>query len=282
MRILPAILSLVFLLLHHQAIFAANKISASDIAKQAYDIARVDDQLSTLTIIIKRKNKADKKLVFKMAWQNTKGKDGYQEKALLISEFPPDQAGIAYMSFRRGANASKEDDTWLYLPELHTVRRISQRDHKHEHDDVFGNSALKRIHLEPRDPSSDSHVLLQTDTIKNREYYVIESTLPKLATDMPMDMDMPKLYHKSKSWIDKQTFTTRRVEFYGMNGQRDVTMNLTWIKMDNVWIWEKAIGKDETTGDVTLFRISDIKVNAGVNPRLFTKRTMKLGPRGLH
>lgn len=273
------LLSLVFLLLAHPPLFAANEITASDIIKRAYNVDRVDDQFSTLTITIKKANNPDKKLAFKMAWKNTKGKDGYQEKVLLVGEFPPDQAGIVYMSFRRGPNASKEDDTWLYLPELRTVRRISQRDHKHEHDDVFGNSALKRMHLEQRDPSNDSHELLRVDTLEDREYYVIESTLPKQA--MPMKMDMPEHYIKYDSWIDKKTFTTRRIEFYGANKQPDVVMNLTWVKMDNTWIWKKVIGKDRTTGNVTLFQISDIKVNTGINSRLFTKRTMKRGVRGL-
>ncbi len=239
------------------------------IMQRVFDHKRVEDQDSTLTFRFFEPGTAEKKLVFRMLWKNEHGKNGYLNKVMFFSEYPPDQNGVAYMSWLREPGSSKEDDSWLYLPELRTVRRISHRDHKHKHDDVFGNSVLKRVHLDPRPPELDGHSVLGTEAINGRNYYVVESR--------PIVSNKAYPFSKTVTWVDTETYTPRRVMFIDLSELLTADMEISWLKENEKWIWEKVKGFNPTNGARTLIEVTNIKVDIGLEDTLFSKRTMKRG-----
>lgn len=262
--------------------YAENE-DALDIITKAFDLKRVDDQISKLTFHFSAPDKKEQQVIYTMVWKNMHGKKGYDTKAMFFTEFPPDKKGIAYLGWLKPAGSETKDDEWIYLPELRMTRRIAHRDHDHSHDDdEFGNSILKREHLEPRPPHLDTHELIAERSLNGGVHFIIAST--------------PKLYHGHSAhqqhnaeqsgkviyWIDKQTYRTNRIQFFNQHNQQTLDMEISWAQLEDYWLWQTITAINPGNKAKTVLEISDTRINTGLKDRTFSKRSLEKGPERLN
>lgn len=246
------------------------ELSGAEVMARVYEAKRVDDQISTLSFQFISAKQTSQKVVYTMIWKNSHGQDNYDNKAMFFTEFPPDKKGIAYMGWLRPAGSEAYDDEWIYLPELRMVRRIAHREHHHDHgDDEFGNSLLKRPHLEPRAPQQDESVVLNTESLAGVDHYLVQSQ-PKVHSDKYQ-------YSKVLYWVEQASFRLKQARYFDMGGKPTLDVEYEWTEVEGKWVWKRLNATTPGTGAKTIMEISNIKVNTGVSDKLFSSRTLMRG-----
>lgn len=273
MRMLTKTLMLSLILLSSNSIIAAP--NAFQIIEKSYQTKRVDDQISTLTFRFVPVGKPEMKVVYTMIWKNMHGKKGLDNKAIFYTEHPPERKGIAYLGWLVSAGSAKQDDEWVYLPELRMTRRIAKRSQQVANDaDEYGNSLLKREHLDPRPPHIDDHKLIGEKTLDGRTHYVISST-PNRHDHGQDERSTSKIIQ----WIDKESYRVNRMQFFSKRGSVEVVdMRITWEKIQDYWVWKTVEAVNPENGAITTLEISDTKINSKLKDRVFKKRMLEKGP----
>lgn len=257
---------------------AAADLTADQVMEKADSVYGGDDSVETVSFVFRQPGESERKLTYTMAWKKYKG-DEFTHKVIFFTQFPPDKRGEAYMAWFYRPSQHKEDDAWIYLPDLRSIRKIGHHHESHgdeDHDkDEFSKSVLKDEDLMPRSPKADTHRLLKTEVIDGISYYVIEN-VPKMGA-MPGMMHMDYPYSKTVEWVDSEHFLVTRIDYYDKGGDLLKTEHIQWKKMGKAWVWNKLSAIDHTNQHETVMAISDIRINVGLEDRVFTKRAMRLG-----
>ena len=247
---------------------ALAELTAPEIVTKARNVKGGDDTISRLTFTFHKPDGSEKKVVYTMAWKDYGGKDDVDHKVIFFNEYPPDDNGKSYMIW---IYDNRQDDEWMYLPELRMVRKVTHDESHHHNDkeDVFANSVLTQVNLLPRDPNLDDHKLLGEDEVNGHTDYVVES-VPKQA-----NKNFP--YQKTRRWIAKDNFLTERIDYYDDTGNVLLRQTTKWKKIGDAWVWEQVVGVNPKNDARTVLDISDIRVNNGLKDEAFSARTMRLG-----
>lgn len=252
---------------------SAKEPNADAIMQKSYAVYSGDDSLSRITFAFQEQGAPEKKLVYTMAWKRfTEGE--YEAKVMMFREFPPDAKGVSYMGFFYTPNPSRNDDEWVYLPELRMVRKLSHSGPKHAKQEEFAPSELRQYDLMPRHPEYDTQQLMGTEKLDNVDCYVIQST-PKPNGEEAYP------YSKVVKWISKDNFLPLRIEYYNENGKLHKQQVTRWKKISNAWVWEEVKGINTLTGNQTILTVSDVRINVGLTDESFSKRAMQLGIQGV-
>ena len=268
------IMGTIFLAHGVQAEEAIDKeLSADTIMQKSYAVYGGDDSLSRITFAFQEKGVPEKKLVYTMAWKRfTEGE--YETKIMMFREFPPDAKGVSYMGFFYTPNPSRNDEEWVYLPELRMVRKLSHTGPKHAKQEEFAPSELRQYDLMPRHPEYDTQQLMGAEKIGGVDCYVIQST-PKPNAEEAYP------YSKVVKWISKDNFLPLRADYYNEYGKLHKQQVTKWKKIGNAWVWEEVKGGNTFTGNQTTLTVSDVKINVGLTDDSFSKRAMQLGIEGV-
>lgn len=241
---------------------AESELTGLDIVKM-WDERPAGKDLSTkanFTLINKRGQQRVRKT--HRYWIDMAGKKGFDEKTIIFFDKPSDVKGTALLNWSY-VTIDKDDDQWLYLPALRKIKRIASSDK----EKAFMGSDLTFDDMGDRKVVEDDHKLLRTEEVNGRSCYVIEM-IPKKKDYM---------YSKKIKWIDSQTFTDYRIDFFDRKGRFLKRQLIDWKKTDDIWIATKISVKNEQTGHSTIVEITDIKLNTGLKERLFTKKEMESG-----
>lgn len=257
-------------------ILAAEDPSPKALIEEAQEIYAGHDSISKLSFTIHNPDKRDRHEDYTMLWMEPES-GSIEDKTLLFQTFPPDKLGVAFMNWTYREAADHEDDSWLYLPELRTVRKIShgahhrRHDHRQDPDDEFSLSVLQRAQLLERNPEMDHLFRLPARTVDNKTYIRIERT-PKTA--MP---DFP--FSRSVVWITGTPARIEHIDYYDANDKLVLRQDITWQQIGKAWVWKEvradAPGKDTWTR----LEVSDVRVDTGLKEREFSKRRMRQGYR---
>lgn len=260
---------------------AAVELNAEQIMQKTYQLDRGKDAVARLKFTLQQAGQEDKNIILAMAWKNFINEKGVNSeldsKLLMFNEFPPDKKDIGFLGWIYRPVLGKQDDMWLYLPELRSVRRMSHLHgpHSHHHEpqkntELFASSLLQRDELTQRPPELDLHTLLGRETLAGQTVYVIESR-PREASSWK--------YSKSVSWITELDFLPLQVDYYSVSHHQHTSKRVTlqWQLLDGVWLWRSVEAVDEQSGQRTLLEQTDIKVNIGLADRLFTERGLRQG-----
>lgn len=227
------------------------------------------DQRSTLTVILRDAAGNEQKNVYKRYWIDAGGKDQVYDKMMLFTEFPPDASGTAFMRWGYMPGAGKNAEQWLFLPSLNSLRRVSVRDP----GDSFLGSDLTYQDISYRGLEADDHHLLRMDRADGREYYVVESK-PK---------EKNPLYGRRVFWAEKKDdwkeCKVARIEYYDTRDSLLKVQTLTWRKVGDAWAWDEVLVENIRTGSSSIFRVTDVETDVGLDDRMFTERTMRRGVR---
>ena len=190
-------------------------------------------------------------------------------KALTFFLSPPEVKGVGFLSW---SYPDKDDDQWLYLPELKRVRQISGSSRKQS----FQGSDFSYDDLELFDDIRDwtekdaaSKLLRDGEVVDGVACAVIELIPQSKAYD----------YSKFILWLERKDATFRKIEFYDKkDGSLLKTLVLTELKtIDNVPTALRVEMTNAKKGTKTLLEASDVRYNRGLADEVFTERTLERG-----
>jgi hypothetical protein len=244
--------------------------SAAEIVNRSNEVDGGNDSISRLTFTFHKANGSEKKLVYTMAWKKYSGASDIHDKVIFFSEYPLYDVGKSYMIWV-SANSEKQDDEWMYLPELRMVRKVTHDESHHHSDkeDDFAQSVLMQINLVPRKPDLDNHSLFGKDTVDGHDDYVVDSIPKQASKNFP--------YQKTRRWISVSDFLCERIDYYDGAGNPAMSQTIQWKKVGNAWVWERVVGTNLKSEDRTVLDISDIHINNNLTNEMFSARTMRLG-----
>lgn len=226
-----------------------------------------DDQQGKFTVILQDKDGKVMKSEYLRFWKDYKGKDGVADKMLLFTTYPPEAEGSAFM---RVAYSEREKpvDQWIYLPALKKIRRVSIRDL----GDSFLNSNLTYADVSRRALEDDEHKYLGTKQVDDSVFYIVEST-PREAN--PIYGKRIFWFLKTKNWDE---CVNTRIDYYDNSGELIKDQFIKWQRIGDAWIWDRVLVRSRRTLSASIFQLSEIKINAGVDDDLFTARSLERGP----
>jgi len=158
---------------------------------------------------------------------------------------------------------SKEDDRWLYVPQVDLVRRIAATDKRTS----FAGSHFFYEDVSGRGIKADKHELEKT----TKTYYVIKST-PK----DPKSVEF--VYYKT--WIHRQSMVVTQTIYYDRKGAKyRQYLALDTKEIDGFITVTKSVMKDLSDGSETTLSYEDVKFNVGLPKEIFSEDRIKKAPR---
>ena len=204
------------------------------------------------------------------------GEDGISYKDAIVITYPTQVKGLAVLSWTY-EDPRKEQDTWLWVPSLKKVRKISAS----EDDDAFMGSDFTVQEVSTRQFEDETYSLIgekdfegytfeHTGQVKNKgtPCFVIECTPTK-----------PHWYYDKRIvWVDKETGGNIFDEYYDRNGKLFKTLY-------REWIWYKPQTKrypmqlslevkDLRTGHRTVIINEGTEYDQGVSEQEFTVKSL--------
>lgn len=174
--------------------------------------------------------------------------EGSGDKSLVVFDSPNDIKGTALLSH---AQILEPDDQWLFLPALKRVKRIS--------------SANKSGPFVGSEFAFEDFTALELNKYDYR--WVREETLDGMQTDVieriPRYEDSG--YSRQLSWVDRDVYQVRKVEFYDRRGDLLKTLMLSdYREYDGVWRSHRMEMVNHQTGKSTDLIYSDYRFNVGL------------------
>ncbi len=203
-----------------------------------------------------------KKIVISRYWKNYSGEGGVEGKMLLVTQLPEDSRGVAFLIWDF-SEKDKADDLWLYLPALRMVRKISGQDL----NDAFLGSDLTFGDMGRRRLEEDEHLLLREERYRGTVCYVVQS-LPK---------EKESLYSKKVLWVSKKDWTILKRDYYDQGENLLKRQTIDWQEAGAFFAWKKTSVTNIQTGHRTIFDVSDLEVNIGLQDSVFTERRLVKG-----
>jgi outer membrane lipoprotein-sorting protein len=239
-------------------------MTGTEIVTKAMSVYPGKDQRSTVTLELINADGSSRKIVTKRMWENEGGKDGIATKTVFFTLFPPDSKGVGFLIWDT-ADPDKKDQLWLYLPSLRQVRKVSVRDQ----DDAFMGSDLTFADMGQRLISEDAHTLVGEEDLDGVPQYVVES--------VPIT---ESIYGKRRMWIRKDDFTTSQIHYFDRKQELLKTQKITWIRDGNLRVYKELDVRNVQTGHRTIYTITDMETNVGLDDEDFSERALKRGYRG--
>lgn len=172
-------------------------------------------------------------------------------------------ADVRKMVFMVHKHMERDDDRWLYLPALDLVRRIAGADKRTS----FVGSHFVYEDISGRGLYEDTHELTQI----NDEYFVVKS--------IPKEPDNAE-FSSFTTWIDRKTFMPMRAEYLDKKGNKyRVVEVLSKDVVDGFSVVTKSRVQDIVNGGETTLEFTDIRLNIGLNEKIFTERFLRRPPR---
>ena len=205
------------------------------------------------------------------------GDDGISYKDLILITYPTDSKGLAILSWTY-QDPDKQQDTWLWVPSLKKVRKISQS----QDDDAFIGSDFTVQEVSTRQFDDETYRLLGEEDFKGYTFertgelkyrgtpcYVIECTSVK-----------PHWYYtKRKIWVDKDTGGNIYEEYYDRKERLFKTLFREWVWFDIGGGKEYPIQialecKDLRTDHRTVVLIENSQYDKGISEQDFTVKSL--------
>lgn len=227
-----------------------------------------EDQRGTFTVTLRDRDGRIKRSEYLRFWKDYKGADGVSDKMLLFTTFPPDARGSAFMRVAYAPGLDRPVDQWIYLPLLKKIRRVTIRDP----GDSFLNSNLTYADVSQRPLEADEHRYVGETTIDEVTFHVVEST-PK--EKRPLYGKRVFWFLKTDNWDD---CVTSRIDYYDGSGELIKDQFIKWQKINGAWIWERVLVRSRLTESASVFELSDMHVNTGLEDELFSARSLERGP----
>jgi outer membrane lipoprotein-sorting protein len=185
--------------------------------------------------------------------------DGGDQDYAVLFERPADVRGTVFLVKK---HVAKDDDRWLYLPDLDLVKRIAAGDKRTS----FVGSHFFYEDVSGRRIDADKHELVETTD----EHYVLKNT--------PLPGKKVEFTHWI-AWIDKKTFIPVRMDY--MDGE-EVYRRIEALDVQDVGGHPTVVRmkvSDLRAGGFTVSEFRNVEYDIGVPDDVFTERTLRNPPR---
>jgi hypothetical protein len=225
-----------------------------------------DNMTSDRTMVLIDKNGHKRTRIMK-SFTKDKGEDTLK---LMFFTAPADvrDTGFLTWDYREGA---RDDDQWLWLPELKKVKRIASADKS----GAFMGSDFSYADMTNRVVEEWRYKLLKTDAVRGTPCWLIQA--------VPVDETVQDRYGYKKSilFIRQDIFMMCRAVHWLDEGNNIKYVDLPDIqRIDGIWT-ALAINAKTTRGGKTLhrtvFRMQNVKYGQAIEETMFTTRQLEKG-----
>ncbi len=187
-----------------------------------------------------------------------------QTKLLLTFMEPSAIKGSALLSWQQ---EDRENDQWLYLPDLRKVTRVASGNKKK----YFMGTDFTYIDLDGEKMADYNYNCLKEEKCEDKNCFVIEA-LPKDKSVIDRTG-----YSKRVLWVIDDMFVTGKVDFYDEKGELLKTLNSTdWEKSGTAYR-PKRLVMDRGGKHKTFIRITKREINKKIDEIVFTERYLLNG-----
>ncbi|MDH5325124.1 MAG: outer membrane lipoprotein-sorting protein [Gammaproteobacteria bacterium] len=242
--------------------------SAAQVMKQVDERYQGDTrkQKGILTLIDKSKNKRVREV---HEWMKKFGSD---EKVFTRVISPSEVSGTTILSYE-WQQRSKDDETWLYLPELRKVKRLATTDKSSyflgsdfTYSDLSGidvDDFTYRFDAENAKMASQGTWVIMAEPVQDRLSQVLDETG----------------YTKIKYWIDQEKKVIVKAKYWLKDGGKIKYFTASDLVLkDKVWVTTKAQMVMTQGGHLqhaSIFEIKDVVFNSSIKDEIFTTYAME-------
>ena len=231
------------------------------IVKKANIVAyyQADDGKATVNMVITDKQGQKRERRFNILRKDEE--DGGDQKYFVYFERPADVRKMTYMVHKH-ADPQKDDDRWMYLPDLDVDKRIAAGDKRTS----FVGSDFLYEDVSGRSLEEDTHELIETTD----KYYIVKN--------IPKKPDTVEFNYYNVS-IDKENFVPMKMEFYDKEDKLYRTIES--VKVEKVQDFPtvlKSVVSDLKSGSKTEMEFSNVQYNIKLGD-IFTERYLRKPPR---
>jgi Outer membrane lipoprotein-sorting protein len=184
---------------------------------------------------------------------------------------PADVRRTGFLTYDYDGGA-RDDDQWLYLPELRKTKRIASTDKSA----AFMGTDFSYADMTRRVLDEWSFRLLREDELRSRKVWLIEA-LP--VSDVVRDRYG---YSKSVLFVRQDIFMVVRAVNWVKGGRRLKYFDIRKLeRIDGIWVGtelDMKTTRGRKTVHRTIFRFSDVKYGQDLDENLFSIRRLEQGP----
>ena len=241
-------------------------ITAQEIVQKVHDRDEGDNSISKMKMILI--DKSGKKRVRELKkFTKNRGEDTLK---LMFFLKPADVKNTAFLTYDY-EDSNKDDDQWLYLPELQKVKRIASSDKSSS----FMGSDFTYSDMTSRNVEDYNYKIMKEVSVGGKKTWQI------LVTPKSKKTVEETGYTKSVVFVRQDNFVIIQALNYVKAGKRLKYMKVKNLeKIDGIWSVKEIqmiTKKGKKTLHRTIFKFSDIKYNQNLDASLFTTRALKKG-----
>ena len=201
------------------------------------------------------------------AFNKDKGRDTLK---LMFFLAPADVKGTGFLTYDYYLG-EKDDDQWLYLPELKKTKRIASSDKSSN----FMGSDFSYADMTRRVIDEWKYKLLKVVEVRGKKCWLVE-TLPK-------DKVVEDRYGYTKSivFIRQDIYMGIRAVHWVKDGKKLKYFDMKRLEqIDGIWIGtelDMKTTKNKKTLHRTLFKFNDVRFNQKIDEGMFTVRQLETG-----
>jgi len=254
------------LLLSTLTITSLLAITGQEVAQKVHDRDEGDNVTSKMKMILIDKNK-NKRVRDLKVFTKEKGEDTLK---LMFFLTPADVKNTAFLTYDY-EDSDRDDDQWLYLPELQKVKRIASSDKSSS----FMGSDFTYSDMTSRNVEDYTYKIMKEPTIKGHK------TWQMLVTPKSEKTIAETGYTKSIIFVRQDNFVIIQALNYIKAGKKLKYMMVKDLELINgIWTvkeMQMITKKGKKMLHKSVFKFSDIKYNQDLDEALFTTRTLERG-----
>lgn len=219
---------------------------------------------SVMTLI--DKNDKERKREMKV-FSRDKGRDSLR---LQFFQSPADVKGTGFLTYDY-YSGEKDDDQWLYLPDLRKTKRIATSDKSSS----FMGSDFSYADMTRRVLEEWTYRLLKEDMVGDQKVWVVEA--------IPVSKEVEKRYGFKKSilFVRQDIFMEIRAIHVLLEGGKVKYMEVTGLEeIDGIWVATERrmkTTKKKRTLHKTVLKWNNVKFNQDLDESFFTVRQLEKG-----
>ena len=242
-------------------------ITGLGIAQKVHDRDDGDNITSQMkmTLIDKSAHKRVRQLT---TYTKDKGEDTLK---LMFFLSPADVKNTGFLTYDY-EDSNRDDDQWLYLPELRKVKRIASSDKSSS----FMGSDFSYSDMTKKNVEDYTYKIMKEPVVRGHK------TWQMLVTPKTQDVIDETGYKKSIVFVRQDNFVVIQSLNYMDIGDKLKYMMITGLeKIDGIWTTTKiqmVTKKGRKTLHKTVLDFSNIKYKQDLKESFFTTRTLEVGP----